>query len=237
MIISAPKGSEAVVEPTLAEANKRLRLDITANYFKNDHYDVGLWCDALIKAGYVSGNNNTTVPHTPFENTILLNDSIFAIRHFNGILEELQDTGKHLVGLSYSNLSSFWLESVFQGFSIEGIETFLRHSCKSVDHLSFGSTLKSRARKKRAIVEYHEIKLASQYPPNTTMGLYFSDEPENWAPRRNKTWVQIEKLWRFLKDEQQFPVTKVNQPYAVRSLKDPLIFTCTSKIDTVFLET
>jgi hypothetical protein len=238
VIISAPEGSEAVVEPTLAEARKRLRLDITAHFFKNDRYDVGLWCDALLKEGYISDNTNTTsLPRTPFENTILLNDSVFAIRHFNGILEELQDTDMHLVGLSYSNLGSFWLESVFRGFSPEGIVTFLHHSCnKSADHASFGPTLISRERKKRAIVDYHEIKLAFQYLPNTTIGLYSSDEPEHWTPRQNKTWVQIEKLWRFLKDEQRFPVAKVNQPYAVKSLKDPLIVTCTSKMEKHFLE-
>lgn len=237
VIISAPEGSEAVVELILAAARKRLLLDITAHYYKNDRYDVGLWCDALIKEGYLlDGNANSPVPRTPFENTILSNDSVFAIRHFNGILEELQDTHKHFVGLSYSNTGGFWLESVVRGFSRKGIFTFMHHSCLPADHPSFGQNLKSRVRRKRRIVEHHEIKLASQYLPNETIGLYSSDEPQNWATRQNKTWVQNENLWRFLKDEQRFPVAKVNQPYAVKLLKDPLILTCTSKMDKDFLE-
>jgi hypothetical protein len=78
--------------------------------------------------------------------------------------------------------------------------------------------------------------LARQYAPNATTGLFPSDPPADWPVPEQKTWVQNERLWKWLKDEHHFPVAKLNQPYAIRSLRDPLASICTSKMDRNFLQ-
>jgi hypothetical protein len=231
LVLSVPLGSQHIAEPLVLAAQERLGLEVAIHYFPNTRYDVGLWCDALVELGY----NNIT--QAPFENTILLNDSVFALRHFNSILETLQDDkSKQLVSLSYSyNGGSYWLESVLRGFSRQGIPRFLDYSCQhDANHSSFGSHFNREAERKHAIVSYHEIGLARQYPPNTTTGLFSADAPDSF-PRRN-TWVRHERLWKWLKDEHGFPVAKMNQPYAIPSLGDPIAAVCTSKMDKNFLQ-
>jgi hypothetical protein len=162
LVLSVPHGSQHIAEPLVLAAQERLGLEVAIQYFPNTRYDVGLWCDALLELGY---NNSTQVP---FENTILLNDSVFALHHFNGVLEALQDDkSKQLVSLSYSyNGGSYWLESVLRGFSREGISGFLDYSCQhDANHSSFGSHFHLAWKRKREIVAYHEMGLARQYPP------------------------------------------------------------------------
>lgn len=156
---------------------------------RNDRYDVGLWCEALSEAGYNYNNssNSTSTPMSNstaqprFEYVILLNDSVFAVRHYseyNGVLQALQDenfnnnhteTQTHVVGLSSSNVGGYWLESVHRGFTKVGTNTFMGHSCvHDANHQSFGSHLNAPWRKKRAIVDHHEIGLVHKFPPNPT---------------------------------------------------------------------
>ena len=189
--------------------------------------------------GYNRGKDQTK-KKIPFGNTLLLNDSVFALRHFNGILEELQDTDYRVVGLSSSLSEGYWLESIFRGFSYKGIQTFMNHSCVPVTHKSFGPKLTSAVKKKRKIVHYHEILLAYRFAPDKRTALYSADPPPNWWPEKdqNVTWVQNEKLWRTLKDQQRFPVAKVNQDYAVTTVdNNPLLQSCTTKLDLDFVRT
>ena len=53
---------------------------IEARYFDNERYDVGLWCDGL-QGFYNSGK---------YDYYVLLNDSVFALRDFDGILRPLK---------------------------------------------------------------------------------------------------------------------------------------------------
>ena len=122
------------------------RVTIEVQYYVNNRYDVGLWCDVL------QGLVTTTVPTTTIttrnnnqysynknsrmaDHYILLNDSIFALRPYNGVLELLQ---KHQPTMKMTSLvyntnpekknkkkdnnnndgnNDIWLESVFRGFS------------------------------------------------------------------------------------------------------------------------
>jgi hypothetical protein len=245
VVLAVPTGGRMIVEPIRQRAMRLLGISTIHIYeFVNDRYDVGLWCDALSTLGYNTNNKNDNnsdnhqqqQPNTlPFARTLLLNDSVFAIRHFSGILEALRDEpDKHFVGLSYSNTAGFWLESVFRGFSPRGIQLFRNHSChRGPDHPSFGRQFKSKQKQKRAIVEYHEIGLIRQFDhhTNTTMGLFSSDPPNDW--RNKKTWVQHEEWWRILKDEQKFPAAKVNQRYSITAHQTS---TCSSQLDSMFLQ-
>jgi hypothetical protein len=249
VVLAVPLGGRAIVEPIRQRAMHVLGISTIHIYeFANDRYDVGLWCDALSALGYNDNNTNNNSHHhqqlqqnPPFARTLLLNDSVFAIRHFSGILESLRDEqDKHLVGLSYSNTAGFWLESVFRGFSPRGIQLFMNHSCHcGPDHPSFGRQFLSKQKQKRAIVEYHEIGLIRPFDNKnnnqsttntTTMGLFSSDPPKDW--RNQKTWVQHEEWWTRLKDEQKFPAAKVNQRY---SLTAHNISTCSSQLDPTLL--
>ena len=234
VVLSAPLGSEAIMEPFRDQVLRVLLHlnDVTVHYFRNDRYDVGLWCDALSALGY----SNTT-DSVPFNNTLLLNDSVFAMRRFGGILDTLRThRDKQMVGLSYSFTHGYWIESVFRGFARGGILPFMAHSCsRGPSDRSFGPRYLAQYKKKRAIVTHHEIPLARQYPTNSTMGLFPSDPPGDW-PEKYKlgqisTWVQNESLWRYLKDELFFPVAKVNQDYA-RACGDSV---CTSRLTNSFL--
>jgi hypothetical protein len=228
LVLSVPHETKQISEQLVQAAKERLGLDVDVHYFTNNRYDTGLWCDALLEEGYNNKNNNTN--GVPFENTILLNDSVFALRQFNGILQALQaDKERQLqfVSLSHSHKYHYWLESVFRGFSRQGIATFVNYSCQlEANHSSF--------QKKTAIVLYHEMGLVTQYPPNTTVGLYESDPPTSWPMQT--TWVINKRLWKWLKDEHNFPVAKMNQAYAIPSLSDPIASTCTSKMDPSFLK-
>jgi hypothetical protein len=247
VVLAVPLGGRAIVEPIRQRAMQVLGISTIHIYeFVNNRYDVGLWCDALSALGYNDNNNNNNIHHqqqqnTPFARTLLLNDSVFAIRHFSGILESLRDEkDKHLVGLSYSNKQGYWLESVFRGFSPSGIQLFMNHSCHcGPDHPSFGRRLSTR-KQKRAIVDYHEIGLIRSFTNNqnnnhtnttTTMGLFSSDPPNDW--RNKRTWVQHEELWRKLKDEQKFPAAKVNQAYSITAHNTS---TCSTQLHPTLLQ-
>jgi hypothetical protein len=257
VVLAVPLGGRAM-ESIRQRAMQVLGIPTHIYEFVNDRYDVGLWCDALSALGYNNNHSNNSNDYnsndsnhhhqqqqqqnTPFARTLLLNDSVFAIRHFSGILESLRDEkDKHLVGLSYSNTEGFWLESVFRGFSPRGIQLFMNHSCHcGPDHPSFGRELASTRKQKRAIVDYHEIGLIRSFTNNqnnnhtnttTTMGLFSSDPPNDW--RNKRTWVQHEELWRMLKDEQNFPAAKVNQAYSITAHNAS---TCSSQLDQTLLQ-
>lgn len=249
IVLSAPLGSESILEPFAVEAVQRLELPLTVVYYPNDRYDVGLWCDALQQhLGYSAAatttahNHTTTTTSSTIAHTtvMLLNDSVYAIRPYQGLLHAMHIThpDKHLIGLSYSHTSKsmrndkYWLESVYRGFSADGIRTFLRHSCGlSAHHRSFGGRFRAPWKRKRAIVRYHEIGLVQSFadPTVTTMGLFSSDAPGSTT---TTTWVQNETLWRRLKDEESFPLAKVNQPYTRACAHN----VCTRRLSTAFLD-
>ena len=144
VIISSTYWAKPIIEHVLKEVRLRIPLFISkqvtieAQYYVNNRYDVGLFCDAL--QGLVR----------KYDDFVLLNDSIFALRKFNGILEELHNhnhnhnqtkndntttststvtsasaststTAIKMTSLNYAQHDKItdrnWLESVFRGFS------------------------------------------------------------------------------------------------------------------------
>jgi hypothetical protein len=105
ILLAVPDWSKDLVEFMVDQAKEKLSLNVHARYFVNDRYDVGLWCDAL---------DEVLVEETDeYESIVLLNDSVYAMHQFTGILDKLNQAGDELdmVGLSYSNSGgSFWLE-------------------------------------------------------------------------------------------------------------------------------
>ena len=218
VLISSPEESRPVMELFVQKVKEQdLHPNVQTMYTENDRYDVGLWCDAL-----------EYLPLKEYKYFVLLNDSVFALRRFRAILDFLQSDRYHLVGLSYSHLGgSYWVESFFRGFSLDGVQRFRQHSCLAAPlDISYLS--------KRRIVNYHEILLTTLFEPNERTGLFSADPPELYPidrGLRNKTWVSSDNIryWReLLINKHRFPVGKVKMS-RMFNLTSPIHRLCMKK--------
>ena len=175
-----------------AAARQELVLNITVQYFENDRYDVGLWCDAIAKftgKGWV----------------YLLNDSVFALRRFSQMVVEaatlpkadragsvLSMAGSTTHGAGFNG--SLWIESYYRGFSPAGLDTFVNYSCSAAvtESVRRCQGMKSaKYRNRRCIVEHHEIGLAKQYAIGGVHHLFSADEQN--PRKRGKPGVK--QMW------------------------------------------
>jgi hypothetical protein len=204
VVISSAYWAKPIIEHVLKEVRLRIPLflskqvTIEAQYYVNNRYDVGLFCDAL--QGLISKYNDF----------ILLNDSIFALRKFNGILEELHNrnhnhnqtkndttttastTAIKMTSLNYAQHDKIsdrnWLESVFRGFSSNnnnidndndtsssGISIFMNYSCVPDDHYSFGLQIRRKSKKKAQFVQSLRKRSITEYHE---VGMAFEFLPE-----------------------------------------------------------
>lgn len=193
-------------------------MTIEANFYDNNRYDVGLWCDA------VQGLKER------FAEFVLLNDSIFALRSYDGMLETRRSNRTLLaVSLMYNarnkqnkqNKTGIWTESFFRGFNSKGLDLFMDHSCVPSDHRSFG--------RKRSIVKYHEIGLSySQFSEEQVKGVYDGDPSKIVG---QPMWSARPTHWReILLTVQNFPAAKVKGEM-IPTLDDPLLHSCTKHLD------
>ncbi|KAL3921366.1 MAG: hypothetical protein SGILL_002785 [Bacillariaceae sp.] len=181
VIVSAPGRSHEIVEEMLQLARQTIphfvdgEVELQARYYKNDRYDVGLWCDAL-----------QAMPRDDVEEFGLLNDSVFAMRPDSTVFESLQANNQSLTSLGYSYSAKFfreygpehyWVESIFRGMDVAGLQTFMNHSCVPASHPYFCSKDPSDARRKACIVNNFEHDLASQYPRHKVGGVFLADAP------------------------------------------------------------
>eukprot|EP00557_Chaetoceros_sp_GSL56_P014775 CAMPEP_0176485182 /NCGR_PEP_ID=MMETSP0200_2-20121128/4905_1 /TAXON_ID=947934 /ORGANISM="Chaetoceros sp., Strain GSL56" /LENGTH=377 /DNA_ID=CAMNT_0017881813 /DNA_START=410 /DNA_END=1543 /DNA_ORIENTATION=- len=209
---------------------------IETQFYKNDRYDSGLWCDSLLHKEILQKRmpsnaearrnfNATVILGEPFFNRfdkiILINDSIFAVEHSNELLDTLQATGASLVSLNYweadyENSKPFWVESVARVFSHEGIQIFADNICSKLQqgiqwrkHCPYLNNTHHLKRKKRCIVDITEVGVAALYPPNKVHGLYDGRVPLNMLEN---------------KDFARQPTWTTNYPYWSNILRDQLSF-------------
>eukprot|EP00529_Nitzschia_sp_RCC80_P036636 CAMPEP_0113439586 /NCGR_PEP_ID=MMETSP0014_2-20120614/115_1 /TAXON_ID=2857 /ORGANISM="Nitzschia sp." /LENGTH=195 /DNA_ID=CAMNT_0000330347 /DNA_START=218 /DNA_END=806 /DNA_ORIENTATION=+ /assembly_acc=CAM_ASM_000159 len=143
-----------------------------------------------------------------------------------------------------------WLESVFRGFTKDGLQTFLQHSCVPSTHESFCNGKRERARK-RCIVVHHEVGLVKQFirhnVSNKVLGLFPGRVPghvieEQRIRKRNNnfifpTWVNNAWFWKEeLVDNLDFPAAKVNRNDMVLTTNSTLLDKCTNYLDRSWLE-
>ncbi|VEU41204.1 unnamed protein product [Pseudo-nitzschia multistriata] len=239
VVISTAYWAKPTMDLLLARVRKKIprfasgQVTIEAHFYDNERYDVGLWCDALqgLKEGY--------------DNFALLNDSIFALREFNGVLDTLQSNKSlSMTSLTYNvdKENRTWLESVFRGFDGEGLSVFMNHSCVPQTHQSFCKNLhrKNKAKqktvqrlRKRCITTYHEVSMAWQFPrpQEQVLGLYNGTVPEDMKSdetSRFPTWVVHAPYWKeILVGKNDFPAAKVNQESMIATTEDPRLKKCT----------
>ncbi len=236
VLIAAPLWSESIIQTLLTKVKTDIpqfasnQVTISARFFRNDRYDVGLWCDAM-----------ETLPEDEYDDIVLLNDSLFALREFSGIVDILREHNLRMTSLNYvtTDPKGIWLESVFRGFDKPGVATFRNHSCVPATHPFFCPNEDSVIARKRCITENFEIAIARLYPPNKIQGLYLSDVPEDrWKRRRPyATWVVHSGYWRnVMVNQWNFPAAKVTNKSMIRRLRSHWLRNCTNLFDMSYLE-
>lgn len=220
VLVSAPLWSEPIIRRIIQEAKEKLPhfgggggtgggpsatiiinstvVELDAQFFRNDRYDVGLWCDGLQSLKKKNNNNSEGEYKYNYndddDDVILLNDSLFALRPFTGILDALRgrynnngnnnynsnsssnnfknnDSAqpKRMTSLSYSltDPGGMWLESVYRAFDPRGLEVFMDHSCRhDATHEIFCPNIIDSREKKRCIINNHEIAIARLFTSN-----------------------------------------------------------------------
>jgi hypothetical protein len=201
------------------------QVTISSRFFVNNRYDVGLWCDAM-----------DTLPEGVYDDVILLNDSLFALRQFSGVVDALwAQPNLRMTSLNYvtTDAQGMWLESVFRGFDQRGMAIFRNHSCVPATHPFFCPEAPSSWQRKRCVTENFEIAIARLYPPDQVQGLYLSDVPQDmWKKARPYvTWVVHPRFWRTVMVPQwNFPAAKVTKRAMIRK-GHPWLQNCTSLFD------
>ena len=247
VVISSPYWAKPIMDHLLVYVRKNIprfasgQVTIEAHFYDNERYDAGLWCDALqgLKDKY--------------ENFALLNDSVFALREFDGILDTLRSKNVSMTSLNHNvdKENRTWHESVFRGFNGDGLSVFMSHSCVPQTHESFCKTLRRKnpkkaktvqRQRKRCITTYHEVAMSWQFPhpEQQVIGLYNGTVPYHMRSEETSifpTWVLNIPYWReVLLEKQDFPVAKVNQETMIATTNDPLLDKCTRFLDRSLID-
>jgi hypothetical protein len=214
VIIAVPRWSKEITMQIIELAKDRIprfrggEVTIQPEYFLNDRYDVGLWCDAI-----------DSLNIDDFDEFGLINDSVFALRSFSEVFDALSLKNVSLASTGYSYTPkffegdddpvNFWVESIYRGFTKAGIDIFREHSCVPKNHPFF---CPEKDDNKACIVNNFEHDLAIQYPCDKVYGIYPSDAPSNFLERsRHRMWARNTPYWSALKTDLNFPIAKVKQ--------------------------
>ena len=215
---------------------------ISLQFYTNDRYDAGLWCDALAleeeSVGAIAKENT---------NYLLINDSLMAIRQFDGLLNSLSERDDvSLVSLNYWNGTTndggndYWLESVARAFSPHGIQIYSEKVCRNLNE-TIGTVCASMGRKKRkrCTVEYSEIAVARYYNRTNIRGLYPGMVPEHMmidpaTGKREKSysWAGHKRFWKnALVEQMNFPAVKVSHGFMNSMTEDEQhkLYSCTAQ--------
>jgi len=238
------------IHKRMPEIGKKLKTE----FYTNNRYDTGLWCDSLTKGKLLKLNEDhkdktTTNKEINFDiydsatsqykNFFLINDSLLALEKSNELLDALISKNASLVSLNYwgNKLFSFtyWLESPARAFSLDGIKIFANALCTlpSINHNNwwlfcprlFLADMTDAEGVKRCIAELTEISLVKHFPLEKVHGLYPSKDPGG------KHWIRSFKYWEFLRQNMSFPVMKVKQiPHARAHNRSHEFKYCTNKM-------
>lgn len=245
VLISAPMWGQVYIEHIILLAKKYIphfingKVTMEGKYFVNNRYDVGLWCDA-----YESLDSYGT-----YDEYGLINDSVYALRKFSAVFDNLEHKNVSLSSLSHSYSAKwnidfgpqyYWVESVYRAFDRNGIQIFNDHSCVPEDNPKF---CPEEENNKACIINNFEHDLANEYACDKVAGVYPADSVGALVPEdmRVATWIKNIGYWRMLVDHMGFPVAKANEreQVAIQSTleekilswqNNPLLKTCTSHI-------
>lgn len=259
VLVAAPNWARPFVERVLQLARRRIphfargKVTVEAKYFLNNRHDVGLWCDAYESLTAVEKDGSDG-----YDEYGLVNDSIFALRPFSAIFDNLQHQNIEVSSLSYSftekhetgtDVASYWVDSVFRAFDRSGIDTFREFSCVLEDDEKF--CVDTPEDREKCIFTNLVHDLAKEYRCEKVQGLYPTEPTELLKTSQiwKLSWAKDTRYWRMLVDHAGFPIANVNEPgqtggwYHLDEAKsgwshDPLLKNCTKhimpKIDVLF---
>jgi hypothetical protein len=110
VVISAPEWGRPFIEKVIDMAKQyiphflKAQVTIEPRFYVNNRYDVGLWCDAL-ETLRKDGQDKV------FDEFGLINDSVYALRPFSGVFDNIGHMDVHM---TVSNTSK---ADLFQHFS------------------------------------------------------------------------------------------------------------------------
>jgi hypothetical protein len=81
--LAAPFFAQVLVDQFVDKARAALSIEIEVHYFENKRYDTGLWCDLM------STTLGLPESRDKYSTVQLINDSIFLIRPYSGVLDAL----------------------------------------------------------------------------------------------------------------------------------------------------
>mmetsp|Transcript_14411 Transcript_14411/g.30730 ORF Transcript_14411/g.30730 Transcript_14411/m.30730 type:complete len:380 (-) Transcript_14411:15-1154(-) len=234
-----------LVETKLPEVWKKLKV----KFYINDRHDMGLWCDALDDEAFsrdVPHENDTTDnPPTdsnniPYDEIMLINDSIIAMENTDVFLTTLRTNRLSLLSLNYRNETNrkYWLESPLRVFDRKGIRLFSRNICRmrSIrwrrDCPHVGKIYRPSERDKRCVVERTEIDLVDYFEEGEVMGLFSATN------EKGEAWIDTIEYWEYLRGV-GFPVGKVSRARMFQRIKASRredLLRCTAGLRTEWLD-
>lgn len=231
VIITAAEYSKDIMDQFIAEISQTIpnfrdgTTSLEVRYFVNDNYDNGLWCDALNDGAGTLNDKREKLLLSPllqeYDQFILVNDSVMAIRKSTELLDVLRNKNLDMVSLTYSLLGGYWLESNYRGFSKEGIHKLMDHICvPNPCEVTKGHVGRYKERKRhRCMVDTFEIPTAGLFERTQVWGLYHGDAPIEYFNATAKTKVmQTSPMWHsnypywneILREKQHFPAVKIS---------------------------
>lgn len=231
---------------------------LEVQYYKNDRYDAGLWCDSLQSIQ----TNNMPSSSWPFGNYFLINDSLLAIRNFNDFSTILNENKSiSLVSLNWWESNStkwvgwqqnktYWVESGARSFSQNGINVYYNKVCTNLQQtfnycaryiLNFRKSVRDGRYKfcivnaTEIVVAYHFNRGVKREDDDTVIGLYPGEVPSEYVTESNdhKMWANNYIYWRdVLVGKLKFPVMKITGPLlemSNQSLATSSLRECTSR--------
>ena len=251
IIISAPIEFRDNVTQFVREVNNTMpELDsrIDAEFYVNDRYDAGLWCDALLKGNAlkkIAAENNqegTYVGgHSKYNRFLLINDSIMAVKKSNEFLEALTEKNASLISLSYwgnkekqqerasgnstNYVDPYWLESPLRAFSLEGIQIYADKVC-SLGKINAQRDCPhlyadKRLNKKHGSGARKNKQCIVEKTEINVVDHYTFDKVHGLFPGDDglyNSWSNNFTFWANMRDEMSFPVLKVNSGHLVKEV-------------------
>ena len=97
----------------------------------------------------------------------------------------------------------------------------MNNSCVPSTHSAYCPEIgpRQQQKRKRCIVDNHEVNLAFQFPPypnseggpdRVTRGLFNGRVPR-WMNKWYTNWILDRKYWKYLVEKENFPVAKTNE--------------------------
>jgi hypothetical protein len=146
---------------------------------------------------------------------------IFKLNYKRVFQPLLLSVSNHIISL-FPN----WIESIYRGFTPQGLETFLGHSCSPNGFKKCAKFKQNTNRQKQCIINYHEKALIKSYQKGEARSIYPSFYPTaveeikywekeglNFTKQRSELegdhWIYGRKYYLHLLSEYNFPLLKV----------------------------